>query len=110
MSYNNRTFKYTHGYSAVISSASHIDENGYIKYLVSEFDDEKSAIKQPRIYFGLETNSTIITNSKFGKEYDYPITATEFVENEYDGEAGLNLGFLDRLILGFSNKNFRVLP
>ena len=43
----------------------------------------------------METNSTIITNSKFGKEYDYPITATEFVENEYDGEAGLNLGFLD---------------
>lgn len=108
MSYNNRTFKYTHGYSAVITSASQTDENGFVKYLVSDFDDKESTIKQPRIYFGLETNSTIITNSEFGKEYDYPITATEFVENEYDGLAGLNLGFWDRLVLAISNRNLKL--
>lgn len=108
MSYNNRTFKYTHGYSAVISSASQTDENGFVKYLVSDFEDEVSSVKQPRIYFGLETNSTIITNSEFGKEYDYPITATEFVENEYDGLAGLNLGFWDRLVLSLSNRNLKL--
>lgn len=108
MSYNNRTFKYTHGYSAIISSASKPDENGFVKYLVSDFDDSNSLIKQPRIYFGLETNSTIITNSKFGNEYDYPITATKFVENEYDGQAGLKLNFWDRLILAISNKNLKL--
>ena len=31
MSYNNRTFKYTHGYSVVANSASQTDENGYVK-------------------------------------------------------------------------------
>ena len=109
MSYNNRTFKYTHGYSAVISSASSTDENGYAQYILSNFtEQENSNIKEPRIYFGLDTNSTIVVNSKFGKEYDYPITATNYVENEYDGKAGLNLGFWDRLVLGISDKNFKL--
>lgn len=109
MSYNNRTFKYTHGYSAVISSASKTDENGYAQYVLSDFTDEEMAnIKEPRIYFGLETNSTIVTNSNFGKEYDYPITATTYIENEYDGKAGLNLGFWDRLVLGISDRNFKL--
>lgn len=109
MSYNNRTFKYTHGYSAVINSASSTDEDGYAKYILSDFTSQENVnIKEPRIYFGLETNSTIVTNSNFGKEYDYPITATNFVENEYDGKAGLNLGFWDRLVLGISDKNLKL--
>lgn len=109
MSYNNRTFKYTHGYSAVMNSASSTDENGYTKYILSDFTNSENAkIKQPRIYFGLETNSTIVTNSKFGKEYDYPITATNYVENEYDGKAGLNLGFWDRFVVGMSSRNFKL--
>ena len=108
MSYNNRTYKYTHGYSAVVSSASEVDENGYIKYVHSDFSDSNTNIKQPRIYFGLETNSTIVTNSSFGKEYDYPITATNYGENEYDGKAGLHLGFWDRLVLGISDHNFKL--
>ena len=108
MSYNNRTFKYTHGYSAVINSASEVDENGYTKYLLSDFSFENSKIKQPRIYFGLKTDSTIVTNSNYGKEYDYPITATNYVENEYDGKAGLNLGFWDRLVVAISSKNFKL--
>lgn len=109
MSYNNRTFHYTHGYSAVINSASTTDENGYTKYVLSDFTNEQNVgIQEPRIYFGLETNSTIVTNSNFGNEYDYPITATNYAENEYDGEAGLQLGFFDRLILGISSKNIKL--
>lgn len=109
MSYNNRTFKYTHGYSVVANSASQTDENGYVKYIASDFTDaEKVKIREPRIYFGLETNSSIVTNSDFGKEYDYPITATNYVENEYKGKAGLQLGFWDRLVLGISERNFKL--
>lgn len=109
MSYNNRTFKYTHGYSVVANSACDTDENGYAKYIVSDFTEQENVnIQEPRIYFGLETNSTIVTNSDFGKEYDYPITATNYVENEYQGEAGLNLGFWDRFVLGISDRNFKL--
>lgn len=106
MSYNNRTFRYTHGYSGVINSASETDENGHLKYILSDYSD--SIIKQPRIYFGLETNSIIVTNTKFGQEYDYPITATTNSENTYNGEAGLCLGLWDRLMLGISNKNLKI--
>lgn len=108
MSYNNRTFKYTHGYSGVLNSAAKTDENGYVKYVLSDFSTENTLIKEPRIYFGLETNSTIVTNSNFGKEYDYPITATNYVENEYDGDAGLTLGFWDRFVLAISNRNLKL--
>ncbi len=109
MSYNNRTFKYTHGYSFVVNSASTTDENGYAQYLLSDFTNQELAgIQEPRIYFGLETNSTIVTNSNFGKEYDYPITATNYSENEYNGKAGLTLGFWDRVVLGVADKNFKL--
>ncbi len=109
ISYNNRTLKYTHGYSVVASSAVDGDSDGYAEYILSDFtSQEKLNIKEPRIYFGLETNSTIMTNTKFGKEYDYPITASKNEENTYGGKAGLKLGFLDRLVLAISEKNFKL--
>lgn len=110
ISYNNRTLKYTHGYSVVASSAVDSDSDGYAEYILSDFtSQEKLNIKEPRIYFGLETNSTIMTNTEFGKEYDYPITASKNEENVYSGKAGLKLGFLDRFVLAISERNFKLL-
>lgn len=109
ISYNNRTLKYTHGYSAIVSSANDSDLDGYAEYIVSDFTSEDVLnITEPRIYFGLETNSTIMTNTSFGKEYDYPITATTNEENTYSGKAGLSLGFWDRLVLAISEKNLKL--
>ena len=109
ISYNNKTLKYTHGYSAVVSSATDSDNDGYTEYILSDFEEKNALnIKEPRIYFGLQTNSTIMTNTEFGNEYDFPITATTNTENVYNGEAGLNLGFIDRLVLGINQKNLRL--
>ena len=109
ISYNNRTFKYTHGYSAVVSTATDAGTDGYAEYILSDFTSEDILnIKEPRIYFGLETNSTIMVNTSFGKEYDYPITATTNEEYTYDGNAGLSLGFIDRLVLAINEKNFKL--
>lgn len=109
ISYNNRTFKYTHGYSTVVSSATDADNDGYAEYIMSDFESDNALnIKEPRIYFGLETDSTIMVNTKFGNEYDYPITPTTYKENSYDGKAGLKLGFLDRLVLAISEKNLKL--
>ena len=108
-SYNNKSLIYTHGYSAVVNSATDNDNDGYAEYILQDFtSQEKMRIKEPRIYFGLQTNSTIMVNNDFGKEYDYPITATKFNENVYDGKAGLKLNFLDRLIMGISQKNVKL--
>lgn len=108
-SYKNRTYIYTHGYSAVVSSANDSDADGYAEYLLSDFTSEKDLnIKEPRIYFGLETNSTIVVNSPVSKEYDYPESPSIHKENVYDGKAGLKLGFLDRLVLGINEKNIKL--
>lgn len=101
--YNNQTYEYTHGYGAVITSATSTDANGNLKKIQRNFNTSENdvvAITQPRIYFGLQTNNNVVTNSQNRKEFDYPSSSTTNVENVYDGKAGLNLNFLDRLILG----------
>lgn len=109
ISYNNKTFKYTHGYSAVVNSATELDKDGYIKYISSDFGNlSEIGVTEPRIYYGKQTNSIAITNTSFGKEYDYPLTATTFEEFTYNGKAGLQLGFFDRLVLGLQNKNLKL--
>lgn len=106
--YNNKTYEYTHGYGIVMTDASTTDKNGNINYIQDEIEQESNTItiEQPRIYFGLETNHYIVTNAKNKEEYDYPLTTgQEATEYSYEGETGLNLGFLDRLILGIKEKN-----
>lgn len=108
--YNNKTYEYTHGYGVVATSASNVDENGNLLYINSDFESEKNQIKinEPRIYFGLETNNPIITNAKNKEEYDYPLTSTTSSTNTYNGEAGLNLNFIDRIILGIKEGNWGI--
>ncbi len=101
--YNNQTYEYTHGYGVVIISATTTDNNGNLVKIQKNFNTTKDdivTVVEPRIYFGLETNNNIVTNSKNRKEFDYPITSTTNAENVYEGTAGLNLNFLDRFILG----------
>ena len=109
-SYANKTYKYTHGFGTVITSATSTDENGNIEYIQKEFDssDEKIKVTEPRIYYGTQANQVAITNSKNQKEFDYPISETESAENAYDGKGGLQLGFWDRLVLGIYTKNPKI--
>mgnify|MGYP003297217981 CR=1 FL=1 len=108
MSYNNKTYKYTHGYSFIKSSVSKFNKNGYIEYYNSDISDENLEIKEPRIYYGTGENNILVTNSKYGKEYDYPITGTINEENSYKGQGGQKLSFIDRLILGLKNRNLKI--
>lgn len=107
IAYNNKTYEYTHGYGAVITSATNVDANGVVQYIQNDFDSSNDAIKitEPRIYFGLKTNSTIVTNTDNKVEFDYPTDSVQNAEYSYEGEAGLKLGLLDRIILGLHEKN-----
>ena len=101
--YNNQTYEYTHGYGIVVTSATDTDSAGNLIKLQKNFNTSDSdivAITEPRIYFGLQTDNNIVTNSKNRKEFDYPASSTANAENIYEGDAGLNLNFLDRFILG----------
>lgn len=102
--YNNKTYEYTHGMGEIITSATESTASGNIQYIQKEIsgDDEQIEIEQPRIYFGLETKEIIATNTKNKQEYDYTDeNGTEYTSS-YEGDAGLQLGFLDRLILGIT--------
>ena len=102
--YSNKTYEYTHGMGEIITSATESTETGNIKYIQSDVAgaDEVINVSEPRIYFGLETDETIATNTKNKQEYDYTDVNGVDQVSTYEGEAGLNLGFLDRLVLGIS--------
>ncbi|MCI8761122.1 MAG: COG1615 family transporter [Clostridia bacterium] len=108
--YNNKTYEYTHGMGEIIASATDATQTGNVQYIQKEVSgkDEKIKIEQPRMYFGLETNGMIATNAKNKQEYDYTDeNGTDYTSN-YEGEAGLQLGFLDRLILSITKGDFNL--
>ena len=98
-SYVNSTYEYTHGYGIVATSASNTSNNGNLENVQKGFNDNNIFIKEPRIYFGLQTNETIVTNSTNKEEFDYPIAEGKNEINEYNGQAGLKLNFVDRIVL-----------
>lgn len=102
--YNNKTYEYTHGMGEIIASATESTQTGNVQYIQKEVSgkDEQIKIQQPRIYFGLETKETIATNAKNKQEYDYTDESGTDYTSTYEGKAGLQLGFLDRLILGMT--------
>jgi len=102
--YNNKTYEYTHGMGEIIASATKSTETGNIEYIQKDISgkNEKIKVNEPRIYFGLQTKETIATNVKNKQEYDYSDENGVEYTSTYSGKAGLNLGFLDRLILGIA--------
>lgn len=102
--YNNKTYEYTHGMGEIIASATQSTETGNVEYVQKEVSgkDQKIKISQPRIYFGRETKDIIATNAKNKQEYDYTDeNGTDYIST-YNGKAGLQLGFLDRMILAIT--------
>ena len=106
--YNNKTYEYTHGYGEIITSASKSTETGNVEYLQKATSSDKIKISQPRIYFGLETDGTIVTNTKNKSEYDYTDESGKDYEYSYNGKAGLSLGFLDRIVLAIKEGNINL--
>ncbi len=108
---NNKTYEYTHGFGSIITYASNVDEAGNIEYVQKGFstDENKVNIDEPRIYFGMQTDSTIITSSKNKSEFDYPTNSNSSTDYTYNGEAGIKLKFIDRLILSIKNKDINIL-
>ena len=87
---------------AYIVDANKTSEEGNIQYIQKEIDDNQ------RIYYGLETNSIVVTNTKNKEEYDYTDSEGEEHTYSYEGKSGIQVGFLDRLILAVRNKDFKL--
>lgn len=103
--YNNKTYEYTHGKGQIAIDATKVTNTGSIEYVQKDVSgkDEQLGTKNQDIYFGLETNNTIATNTKNKQEYDYIDENGLEHTSKYSGNAGLKLSFIDRVILGIKN-------
>ena len=99
--YSNKTYEYTHGYGEIITSATESTETGNVEYIQKNVsgNDEVIDVAEPRIYFSTDDSAIIATNAKNKQEYDYTDESGNDVTSSYDGEAGLQLNFLDRVVL-----------
>lgn len=100
--YSNKTYEYTHGRGQIVASATDVSETGNLNYIqkdVSGEDDKLGTVNQ-QIYYGLETNNIVATNTKNRKEYDYTDENNKEYTSSYQGQSGLRLNFIDRVILG----------
>ena len=100
--YSNKTYEYTHGRGQIVASATDVSETGNLNYIqkdVSGEDDKLGTVNQ-QIYYGLETNNIVATNAKNRKEYDYTDENNKEYTSSYQGQSGLSLNFIDRVILG----------
>ncbi len=100
----NQHLIYTHGYGFTMSPVNRVAPGGLPEYLVKDIGMNTSQavpnnipIGQPRIYYGENTNTYIMTNTKV-KELDYP-SGNDNVYNIYDGQGGISIGSLWRKLL-----------
>ena len=108
--YSNKTYEYTHTQGVVIADATATTENGNIKYIQKEVNGEDQVINitEPRMYYGLHANNMVATNVAGKKEFDYTDKNGNDVSTVYTGQSGLNLKFLDKLILGIKKGNLNL--
>ncbi|MBD8047236.1 MULTISPECIES: UPF0182 family protein [Clostridium] len=104
--WQNRHLAYTHGYGIVMSKVNSVTSEGQPNFVISNIPlENKTDIKidNPRIYFGESTNDYSIVNTKLG-EIDYPMSG-ENVTNNYDGEAGIRMSILNRILFSLRYQN-----
>jgi uncharacterized protein len=102
---------YTHGYGFTLSPVNRVAPGGLPEYFVkdigmnaqSHLNTSSDAVRanipigQPRIYYGENANTYIMTGTKV-KELDYP-SGNANVYNIYDGRGGIKLDSLWRRLL-----------
>ncbi|WP_291583263.1 UPF0182 family protein [Clostridium sp. UBA6640] len=104
--WQNRHLSYTHGYGIIMSKVNSVTSEGQPNFVISNVPIEnKTDIKldNPRIYFGESTNDYSVVNTDLG-EIDYPMSG-ENITNNYDGEAGIRMSMLNRILFSFKYQN-----
>jgi uncharacterized protein len=88
---------YTHGYGITAVPVDAVTEQGTPDYLVSGITPEPQLpVGEPRIYFGEETDTWVVTSTDTN-EFDYPIDTgdeAQDAETVWDGTTGVGIGNL----------------
>lgn len=110
ISWQNKYLSYTHGYGVVMSKVNSVTAEGQPNFIMSNIPIDNQtdiSIDNPRIYFGEQTNDYSIVNTKLG-EIDYP-DGSGNVSNNYDGQAGINMNLLNRILFALKEQNSKFL-
>lgn len=109
-SYANEKFRYTHGYGVVASPFNRITQDGQPYFSMRDIptvsQNGMPKLTQPRIYYGESTNDYVIVGSD-NKELDYSEGYND-IENTYDGDTGVKLSFMKRLIYSLYYKDYKM--
>lgn len=106
ITWQNKHLAYTHGYGVVMSKVNSVTSEGQPDFIMSNIpisNETNIPIENPRIYFGEGSNDYSIVNTKLG-ELDYPVGG-ENATNNYDGNAGIKMTFLNKLIFALKEQN-----
>lgn len=107
----NKYIKYTHGYGITLSRVDKVTSSGQPDVLIKDFPPtsqiDEIEIDNPAIYFGELTNDYVLTNTD-EEEFDYP-KGNENVYTEYDGNAGIKLGFLNKALFAIKEQSMKLL-
>jgi len=88
----NLKLQYTHGYGVVMAPVDRIGQEGLPSFVIKDIPPKISVplkIDRPEIYYGEESNSYVIANSKI-QEFDYP-KGNDNVTVHYKGTGGIPL-------------------
>ena len=107
----NKHLKYTHGYGVAVSQVNTVTSSGQPDVVEGnippETNVEELKITRPEIYFGELTNDYVIVNTK-EQEFDYP-DGDQNKYTTYEGEAGVKLNLLNRLLFAIREGNIKIL-
>jgi hypothetical protein len=106
----NLVLKYTHGYGIALSPVNRVTTEGQPLLTVRDIPPRTTtdfSITRPEIYFGESTNSYIIVNTD-EEEFDYPFGSDNMMTT-YEGDAGIKLSFINRLLFTIKQRDIRIL-
>jgi hypothetical protein len=111
LTFINKHLKYTHGYGVAVSPVNVVTSEGLpelmVKNIPPETDIDILRVDRPEIYFGELTDDYIIVNT-LEKEFDYP-DGNENAETLYEGNAGVELSGLNKLLFAYKQKSLKML-
>lgn len=105
--WQSRHLVYTHGYGIVMSKVNSVTSDGQPNFVIKDIppqNDTNIDLKNSRIYFGEKTNDYAVVNTN-REEVDYPSGESNAV-NKYDGDTGIKMSFLNRLLFTVKEQNF----
>ncbi|MHC1625594.1 MAG: UPF0182 family membrane protein [Methermicoccaceae archaeon] len=106
----NQHLLFTHGFGVVMSPVNAVEsvEGGPVFYIqdIPPISTVGIDVTEPRIYYGVETNNYIVTNT-FQQEFDYPFGDTN-MHTTYAGVGGIPMTVLNKLSATISLGDMRI--